>query len=429
MKSILFVSLIGLVCGGHNIGHNDAITKVPTPIPTELEDILLVGPNTLNAARYRAQTTPVTNELREFGVVTQSGSGMAVFEEIDVNKGPEKFIELTPLFVRSHFVRVNLFSASKTQIYIGGYCLKRNGETCGFAVYPLIANADNFIAWIVRGRFMSRDIDHVRWSLYYKENSNVQFGDTFDVRYQGARSTCITSPLRSPCELLCYGTEDYPMLECTEALSRIRLPCSCTQQQPQQRASSDGELATRIVAISVIIVVGCIVGCCSFYYWKTRSKAAATVETRRQEQTRHNETYPQTQAEIETTATSLMEQLSGGQASPDGQACCVCLETTTSSPDAEDTWISTPCNHNMHHDCLKQWLVQRLTKKHPMTCPVCRASLSETVGPAATPETPTPTPETPTPTPETPETPPPIAETPTPAARDDELAEGSPDMV
>eukprot|EP01060_Flectonema_neradi_P011776 TRINITY_DN18772_c0_g1_i1.p1 TRINITY_DN18772_c0_g1~~TRINITY_DN18772_c0_g1_i1.p1 ORF type:complete len:398 (+),score=49.54 TRINITY_DN18772_c0_g1_i1:72-1265(+) len=378
MKLTVFMNLVAVVSCTHFISHVSQAPETAVPPQVFTEDVYLFGPSKLDARSYQDQTIPSTNEIHGMGVIAEQGTGMSILEQDDAT-GLHNFIELGLLHVDSNFLRVTLFNPTNSPLYAGAYCLSKSGESCGFSAHLLNNNVDNYLAWIVTGSVSASHVDRIRWSIFYREGDEMNFGSSYDVLYQGSKSTCTTSPLQTPCELLCYKSDE--VSRCTESLTLSRLPCTCSVATPVVD-DSDFELATRIIAILIIIVISSILACCIFYWWRTRieAQAAQQVEIRRQQM---QTSEPQSQAEIEATATSLMEQLTSSSNSPDGQACCVCLETTSasaSSPDAEDSWIRTPCNHNMHHDCLKQWLVQRLTKKHAMTCPVCRASLSETVG-------------------------------------------------
>lgn len=45
--------------------------------------------------------------------------------------------------------------------------------------------------------------------------------------------------------------------------------------------------------------------------------------------------------------------------------CCICLNTTKADP-----WVSTPCAHVFHRDCLSAW------SQINATCPICRTDLA-----------------------------------------------------
>eukprot|EP01059_Diplonema_ambulator_P028574 TRINITY_DN47404_c0_g1_i1.p1 TRINITY_DN47404_c0_g1~~TRINITY_DN47404_c0_g1_i1.p1 ORF type:complete len:482 (+),score=2.44 TRINITY_DN47404_c0_g1_i1:89-1534(+) len=128
-------------------------------------------------------------------------------------------------------------------------------------------------------------------------------------------------------------------------------------------------------------------------------------------------------AEVHATVASLMDHIKEATEVPPGTTCPVCLESPFSEPptpikqsttntdpfcdpkEEEEcntqhneenprsptvptssaggepkAWADMPCKHSIHMSCLKLWLIQRVTKRLQMTCPVCRALLAETVG-------------------------------------------------
>ena len=52
----------------------------------------------------------------------------------------------------------------------------------------------------------------------------------------------------------------------------------------------------------------------------------------------------------------------GGEATADGDVCCICMETGGGV-----WWTSTVCAHRLHMACAGQWIQQQ------PRCPVCRA--------------------------------------------------------
>eukprot|EP01063_Lacrimia_lanifica_P034987 TRINITY_DN6577_c0_g1_i7.p1 TRINITY_DN6577_c0_g1~~TRINITY_DN6577_c0_g1_i7.p1 ORF type:complete len:512 (+),score=75.56 TRINITY_DN6577_c0_g1_i7:47-1582(+) len=101
---------------------------------------------------------------------------------------------------------------------------------------------------------------------------------------------------------------------------------------------------------------------------------------------------------VDATARTIVAQFStvSGSEVPAHYTCTVCLETAApelASPRSDTEapavaadgrkWSALPCEHGIHEDCLFQWVQHQLTKRGPLTCPVCRTELNVGQEPAA----------------------------------------------
>ena len=262
-----------------------------------------------------------------------------------------------------------LFGRTDAKLYASAVCKTSDGSSCGSHIVSLKSDIHNYLSWISRTVNVHSNYSHVEWELLYKKDD--AFNDELSVTVSASESNCRTD--KGTCDSLCF-VEFCVVKHQLEVVS-----CQCHRDTNENPPSKEDYTVTgRIVTAAVVIFCVCLVSVCSAYYWR-HVRRLNEIETHAENRSdsippEHTPQFYQTQEEAGAAADSLILHFPACN-SNDTKSCCVCLESSDdTSPDStlSNDWITTPCSHSMHKDCLRLWLVQRLVKMQHMSCPVCR---------------------------------------------------------
>ena len=307
------------------------------------------------------------NEVSQFAsTVTISAAGRQV-------SGPsgKTYIVLDELAKRKGNILKVQYSPSRIKLYASATCVTSEGGVCGFQAMLIEPDVGNHISWIPYTTLMHPQFSHVEWHLLCEKEDLTpsDIGMEISVSYVTANNNCETS--YGSCDSMCFNGK------CGVKRHFHELECHCNEKRGEQSKSSI-EVGTEIAAI--VICSGCVISIGSVVAWWIciRDKRNNTdVETHADAVQSPHISHHLSREEIEVAVDSLLVHFTKSTPN-DTQSCCVCLVTNSENcPDNNnnDDWITTPCSHTMHGDCLRLWLVQRLTKTQSMSCPVCRTTV------------------------------------------------------